>query len=149
VARDEAQAIPLRKRCHDELRLDQRELVPDTLTRPGAERQVYELRPRRDAIRREPCRIESLRILPIRRMAVHHVRQDKDKPTGGKMIAADRVRFDRLPRETPRRRVEPHGFLNNRARIGQPLESPIASGAIAERIVHFRLEVRLGIGMLR
>ena len=44
VSRHELKAIALRQRRHAQLRFDQRELIADALPRPGAERQVDELR---------------------------------------------------------------------------------------------------------
>src|SRR5262245_16851772 len=41
---NQLQPIPLRQRSDAELRFDERELIADTLTRPGAERYVDELR---------------------------------------------------------------------------------------------------------
>ena len=61
VSRHEVKPIALRQRRHAQVRFDQRELVADALSRPGAERQVDELRPIGAALRREALGIERLR----------------------------------------------------------------------------------------
>jgi hypothetical protein len=105
VSRHEVKTKSLCECCHDQLRLDQREMVADTLARPGAKRDVHEFRSIRAPFRQEPIGIELVRVLPEGRESMQHVRDDKREPSTGQMKPAELIIRKRLPRETPRRRV--------------------------------------------
>jgi hypothetical protein len=129
----EAQTIALRQRRQHEMRFDHRELVADALARPGAERQVGELRPGGRALRREAIGIEPLRIIPVSRQPMDDERHDEHDPSTRDVIAADLVRSDRLARNAPCRRVEAHRLFDHHARV---VTGRIAYRAAACRAPH-------------
>ena len=83
VSRHEVKTIALRKCRNDQVRFDESEVVSDALSRPGAERQVHELRPIRTAFGQEAVRIERFWILPECGKAMQHIRDDEREPTAG------------------------------------------------------------------
>ena len=65
-SRRQPQPVALHRHRHHELRLHQRELVPDAQARPAAEREVGEARPLAHALGREALGIEALGVVPER-----------------------------------------------------------------------------------
>src|SRR6478672_10692534 len=106
------EAITACQRAEHQLSLDHRELIADALARSRTERQVHKLRAGSASGGREPLWRELLRLVPVRWQAVHHERNDEDQPAAGKVVAANLVRSYCLPRETPRRRVQPQRLLD-------------------------------------
>jgi hypothetical protein len=119
VPRDESEPEALRQRGHGQVRFEQGELVADALPRPGAERQIGELRTVGAALRQEAIRIEAVRIGPMRRKAMQDVRHQEREPAARQPIAAHLVVAERLAREPPCRRIQPHRFVDDPARERQ------------------------------
>ena len=78
----------------------------------------------------------------------HHERDDEDEPPARQVIAANLVWSHGLARETPRRRVQPQGFLNHHAGVRKAAEIVVCGKTAAKNGVDLVLEASLGLGML-
>src|SRR5687768_7404733 len=116
---DQVKTIVLDKCCEHEMRLNERELVANTLSRTGAKRQIGKLRPICDALRREAIGIEHFRIRPECGQAVQDVRDDQREPSSRQGEPAELVIGQCLPGERPGRWIQSHGFVQYHARVRQ------------------------------
>src|SRR6185436_1550705 len=132
----------------DQLRFDHRELAADAAARTAAERDVGEARARRFSLGGEPIRIEALGIGPQPGAAVNDERDQEDERSLAHAVAADFVIGDRLPREAPRRWVQPERFLDDPARAGQPIEVREGQPPAADRTIGLAGETPLYLRML-
>ncbi len=115
-------------RGEEQVPLHQREVIPDADPRPGAERQVRAAGELLLAVAEEAARIERVRIGEQIRPAVDPEDVHEDDlilPDPARLARARPRHHDvsqRPPPDDVRRRVEAHGLLENRERVGERLE---------------------------
>src|SRR5205085_4863487 len=78
LTRAERQMIALHDGREEQPRLRHRERAADAHTRPRAKRDIRRLWQLPHSLRREPLWVKRLRVVEVARVAVHHMRADKD-----------------------------------------------------------------------
>src|SRR5258708_5492671 len=120
--RRELEAISMKSRREDELRLHEGKAISDALVRSRSKREKRELRSRGRLLGGKALWIEAVGIVPEFRMPVGQEVANEHEGLGADGIAADLVVTLGLSWQDPSRWVPPHRFLEHHAGIPEIAE---------------------------
>ena len=139
------QAETLRDRGRQQHALGQRETVADALPRPGPEGNVGESVTRRVLGRRKPLRVEPVRVIPEFGQPVRDVGAESYDRIRLNGIAANHVGIVARARKRVGRRIDPHRFVDNLARVDQVRNVFKRGHPPVERAVDLIMQLRLHV----
>ena len=139
----------LRDRSEQQRRFHRRETVPDALARPSAKREISKSRQPLHQITFPSLGKKFLRRIEPSRIAVNHPLRQGNTAALGDRVSADLRIFDRQPRHTPRRGIQPHRFGDHVTRVAQVRQVVQRWRAACQHGRKFGVQFRFHRGILR